>query len=1065
MKRVERALPAALLAVALLLVTSSVASARVLSRDELARLPLIPVDPAAPLPAGEPPARALRKAAPVHPRLSPQLDRLAFELARTPGAAARSALAERLGVSMEGGEVKVVVHLADGAVIGEPGVRVTVGGVSLRLEARRGRRLEAWVAAADLPRLAGATGIERVEAALRPQLFEVISKGVATMKADKLQALGVDGSGVVIGVVDAGFLGYEQLLGSELPSQVITRSFGTDITGGGENHGTAVAETVHDVAPGATLALVAYGSTFDFEDAVDWLVDNGAQIITTSTGSSLTGPCDGRDAMAAAANAAVDRGAIFLASAGNYGDGHYLATFTPSAKPGFEGYHAFTPVRTVAFFGLGNNCYGLGAGTEIDVSLTWDDWGPDPLGTASRADYDLYLMRYDQADGWQFSGVASDLNQQQGWYPWEMLHVAVPQDGCYGLAVRQTAATRAHELHLYAYSLTFANPFVVPERSVIDPCVGEKVQCIGATSIYDTLAQYSSQGPANPDELTGRVLMKPDFAAPAGTQTVSLGGFAGTSASAPHAAGAMALFLQLTGYDRDAALGLARGLARDLGPAGQDPRFGWGRLELGTCTPAYCDDHLACTVSTCQPWTGCQQTPTGDGCVLDDACHEAGATHPTDPCRVCDPLAPQAWSTAPDGAPCDDGNACTAGDACQGGTCVPGAPVPQGTAEAACAALTCDGTAEPPVATFVEAGTPCGAAAGCVDGAVTPVSLCDGQGACVGDAPVPCAPYAGCAEAGACASGCTDDAGCVPSHRCAGGACVANQAPLADAGAPQAVGPGATATLDAGASSDPEGDALDYAWTQTSGAHVVLDDAASATPSFVAPSPVAATTLRFVVTVYDGRAWSPPATTTVVVGPLPDQAPVADAGSDLEADAGAPVTLDGSGSIDPDGTAFTFAWSQLAGPAVTLDDPAAKQPTFTAPTVDVDTDLAFALVVSDGVLQSPTDEVTVRVRALPGPEPEAAEGTDATEAGPADDADAVDGHLDAGTDPSPEASVDALAEARAEAESTTSSGGGCALTGARPGTSGPGLAGLFALLAAALWRRVRRGRRALVRRA
>ena len=1042
----RRALSAVLLLSCLVPAT---VGARVLSRDELARLPLLPVDPAAPLPAGQPPGRALRKGLPAHPRLSPQLDRLVFELAAASDEPSREAAARRLAVPWRAGRVQVVVRFDPDGPIPAPGSVVRVGGVPLEVVGRRDRRVEAWVAGSDLVRLAGAPGVQGVEAAIRPQTFEVISKGVANTKADKLQALGVDGSGVVVGVLDAGFAGYEQLLGTELPAQVITRSFGIDITGGGEAHGTAVAEIVHDMAPGALLVLVAYGSTYDFEDAVEWLVDNGASIITTSTGSSLTGPCDGRDAMAAAANAAVDQGTIFLASAGNYGDGHYLATFTPSAKPGFEGFHAFTPVRTVAFFGLGNNCYGLGAGTELDVSLVWDDWGPDPLSMTARADYDLYLMRYDPDAGWQFTDVASDYNQAQGWYPWEMLHVAVPQNGCYGLAIRQTQASRDHELHLYAYNMTFANQFQVPERSVIDPCVGEKVQCIGATSIYDTLAQYSSQGPANPNELTGQVLMKPDFTAPAGTETVALGGFPGTSASAPHAAGALALLLQVTGGDSQAALALARGLARDLGEPGQDPRFGWGRIEVGTCTDAWCDDHLPCTQSSCQPWVGCQQVPVGDGCVLDHACHAAGAANPVDACQVCDPATPGAWADAPDGTPCDDGRPCTLGDTCLEGACVPGAPAPAGERAEGCVIYTCDGVSTDAAATFVPAATPCGAPAGCADGRVTPAAACDGQGACVGAAGVSCAPYAACVDGTSCATTCATDADCTPLDRCVAAACVADQAPVADAGAPQSVAAASPVSLDAGASTDPEADPLAFAWSQISGPTVVLDDATAVSPGFVAPAPGAATTLRFVVRAWDGRLWSAPALTSVVVAPVPNQAPVANAGADLVVDEGATVTLDGSASNDPDLTPFTFAWRQDAGPAVTLDDPAAKQPTFVSPQVEADTQLTFSLVVSDGVAQSEPSEVHVLVRDLPGPEP----APDAVEDLAVD---AVDGTTTA--DGRPEAAAEAGPEptTEPEAEPAIRTGGGCTTAGSvpAPASSASVLVSALGTLLVALRRRL-----------
>ena len=45
------------------------------------------------------------------------------------------------------------------------------------------------------------------------------------------------------------------------------------------------------------------------------------------------------------------------------------------------------------------------------------------------------------------------------------------------------------------------------------------------------------------------------------------------------------------------------------------------------------------------------------------------------------------------------------------------------------------------------------------------------------------------------------------------------------------------------------------------------------------------------------------------------------------------VTLDGSGSSDPDGDPLSYAWTQVSGPTVALSDATAAQPTFTAPFV------------------------------------------------------------------------------------------------------------------------------------
>jgi len=94
---------------------------------------------------------------------------------------------------------------------------------------------------------------------------------------------------------------------------------------------------------------------------------------------------------------------------------------------------------------------------------------------------------------------------------------------------------------------------------------------------------------------------------------------------------------------------------------------------------------------------------------------------------------------------------------------------------------------------------------------------------------------------------------------------------------------------------------------------------------------------------------------------LQDAPPVADAGPDGTVGEEEAYTLDGSGSRPgEDDQELTFAWEQLGGPAVALDDAASDAPTFTAPRVLTATELRFRLIVASGPLYD-ADTVTVLV--------------------------------------------------------------------------------------------------------
>ncbi len=190
-----------------------------------------------------------------------------------------------------------------------------------------------------------------------------------------------------------------------------------------------------------------------------------------------------------------------------------------------------------------------------------------------------------------------------------------------------------------------------------------------------------------------------------------------------------------------------------------------------------------------------------------------------------------------------------------------------------------------------------------------------------------------------------------------------NDAPTANAGSPQIVGEFETVAL-SGSGTDPEGEDLTYAWTQTSGRTVIaLTGADTASPTFTAPpgqvtqrirgrfgsviGELRFTRLIFILTVTDTRGAIGTSLVEIVVHGRND-APTANAGPDQTVAEGAMVTLDGSASSDPEMQTLAYTWIQTAGVDVTLSDATAASPTFTAPdNLAADATLTFRLSVRD----------------------------------------------------------------------------------------------------------------------
>jgi hypothetical protein len=188
----------------------------------------------------------------------------------------------------------------------------------------------------------------------------------------------------------------------------------------------------------------------------------------------------------------------------------------------------------------------------------------------------------------------------------------------------------------------------------------------------------------------------------------------------------------------------------------------------------------------------------------------------------------------------------------------------------------------------------------------------------------------------------------------------------ANAGDAQTVKEAATATLDGAGSTDPDGTIVSYLWEEVTTSGVTINnDTTTPTATFTAPDVTAAgeiLTFRLTVTDDDGLE----STDTVSIDVINTVKPVANAGPDQDVKEGDPVTLDGTGSTDPDGTIVSYLWEQVPVPTVTITNAATAMAAFTAPDVTAAGEiLTFRLTVTDDDGLESADTVNIAVTILP----------------------------------------------------------------------------------------------------
>jgi PKD repeat protein len=179
-----------------------------------------------------------------------------------------------------------------------------------------------------------------------------------------------------------------------------------------------------------------------------------------------------------------------------------------------------------------------------------------------------------------------------------------------------------------------------------------------------------------------------------------------------------------------------------------------------------------------------------------------------------------------------------------------------------------------------------------------------------------------------------------------------NQPPSASASRSPSSGPAPLAVAFTGSGSDPDGTIASYAWTFGDGGTSTLQN-----PSHTYNT-AGTYTATLTVTDNGGAKGSASVTITVLVG---NQPPLCNAGPDQTIlDPGVTVSLNGGGSVDPDGGSLTYQWTQTAGPAVTLSGAGTATPSFVSPTATTAT-YTFRLTVTDNGSPPASAQDTVNV--------------------------------------------------------------------------------------------------------
>jgi len=483
----------------------------------------------------------------------------------------------------ESGKTKVYVYVqvvppASTAVIDPYAVEVTDRDEEAHLAV-------AWVETDRIDDLAALPEVGSVEIVYPPVVYSSAAPraGSVECEADTIlktaqlrEKTGYAGAGMKVGILsDSADQWQEAAAKGDLPADVhILADYA------GDDEGTAMLEIVHDLAPEAELYFhTAYPNAVTFTTGITALADAGCQVICDDIGW-LTEPFfeDGYVA-SHVRNLLEKRDLIYVSAAGNDAGGiHYQGAFQNDGS----GWHSFAAGRNLLLTQIDPGSGGQS--NSFLIVLQWDD-----VWEKSSNDYDLYLVGQ---DGNGYYEIMNSSKVQDGDdKPMEII------EGTYSgstvsqvyLAVQAANGAAPRNLEIFIFSGgKFNDPVASDEDTIFGHPAVSGVVAVGAISASDpgndTIEPFSSRGRVTISNPAPEVRNKPDICGIDGVRVTGAGGFPstfyGTSAAAPTVAGVTALVwgLDLKQSPDTIKEALYAG-AVDLGEAGWDPVFGYGRAD------------------------------------------------------------------------------------------------------------------------------------------------------------------------------------------------------------------------------------------------------------------------------------------------------------------------------------------------------------------------------------------------------------------------------------------------------------------------------------------------------